>query len=121
VDSRDWQVISPDHEHIQEIGASILALEKIRPHVPLERCIMAVRFTPEMIGTQFHPEADAEGMAAYLSTEEKRLAVIENHGEDKYYSMIRQLNDPDKIMLTQRMILPTFLDKAINSMSTVEV
>ena len=121
VDSRDWQVISPDHEHIQEIGASILALEKIRPHVPLERCIMAVRFTPEMIGTQFHPEADAEGMAAYLSTDEKRQAVIENHGEDKYYSMIRQLNDPDKIMLTQRMILPSFLDKAINSLSIVEL
>lgn len=119
VDSRDWQVIKPNHKRIEEMGASILALEKIRPHVPLERCIMAMRFTPEMIGTQFHPEADAAGMSAYLSTEEKMNKVIEDLGEDKYFSMIRQLNDPDKITLTQRMIIPTFLDQAIGEMQSV--
>lgn len=121
VDSRDWQVVKPNHKRIEEMGASILALEKIRPHVPLERCIMAMRFTPEMIGTQFHPEADAVGMSAYLSTEEKMNKVIEDLGEDKYFSMIRQLNDPDKITLTQRMIIPTFLDMAIGEMQSVAV
>lgn len=72
VDSRDYQVIQPDHNKIREMGASILAIEKNRPHVPLERAIMAVRFNDNMIGTQFHPEADAVGMSLYLQTPEKR-------------------------------------------------
>jgi GMP synthase-like glutamine amidotransferase len=119
VDSRNWQVIQPDHEKIEMIGATVLALEKIRPHVDLERCIMAVRFNDCFFGTQFHPEADSTGMSEYLQTEEKRITVIENHGLEKYESMVTQLNDPDKISLTQSMILPTFLDIAIHTRQSV--
>ena len=54
------------------MGASILCIEKSRPHVPYERAIMAMRFNEYMIGTQFHPEADAAGMSIHLQTEEKR-------------------------------------------------
>lgn len=119
VDSRDWQVIQPDHEKIEMLGATVLALEKIRPHVDLERCIMAVRFSDSFFGTQFHPEADSSGMSAYLQTEEKRKMIIENHGLEKFESMVTQLNDPDKISLTQSMILPTFLDMAIHARQSV--
>ena len=119
VNSRDWQVIQPDHEKIEMIGATVLALEKIRPHVDLERCIMAVRFSDAFFGTQFHPEADSSGMSAYLQTEEKRKTIIENHGLEKFESMVTQLNDPDKISLTQSMILPTFLDMAIHARQSV--
>jgi GMP synthase-like glutamine amidotransferase len=66
VDSRDYQVIEADRNRVQELGATILAIEKERPHVPLERAIMAIRFNENMIGTQFHPEADAIGMSMYL-------------------------------------------------------
>src|SRR5690606_2323055 len=62
VDSRDWQVIEPDEATFEQFGAKILALEKERPNVDLERCIMAIRFSDEIIGTQFHPEADPTGM-----------------------------------------------------------
>ena len=79
VDSRDFQVIQPRHNRLRELGASILAIEKSRPHVPYERAIMALRFNDHMIGTQFHPEADAVGMSLYLQTEEKKKTVIENH------------------------------------------
>lgn len=119
VDSRDWQVIQPDHEKIEMMGATVLALEKIRPHIDLERCIMAVRFSDSFFGTQFHPEADSSGMSAYLQTEEKRKTIIENHGLEKFESMVTQLNDPDKISLTQSMILPTFLDMAIHARQTI--
>ncbi len=78
----------------------ILALEKDRPHVPFERAIMAIRFNDYFIGTQFHPEADAIGMSMYLQREDKKKTVIENHGEEKWQSMIDQLNDPDKILFT---------------------
>jgi GMP synthase-like glutamine amidotransferase len=120
VDSRDYQVTQPNHETIRKIGASILAIEKERPHIPLERAIMAVRFNEYMIGTQFHPEADSIGMTMYLLREDKKNTVIENHGYDKWKSMIRHLNDPDKILLTYSHVIPNFLQQAVDSLQSVE-
>ncbi len=116
VDSRDFQVIRPNFAKIGSMGGTILAIEKERPHVPLERAIMAVRFNEYMIGTQFHPEADAVGMSMHLQTEEKKKTVIDNYGFDKWESMIVQLNDPEKIMWTYNRILPNFLQIAMGSM-----
>jgi len=117
VDSRNFQVIGPDHEKLDKLGGYLLAIEKERPHVPLERAVMAIRFNPYMIGTQFHPEADAAGMSMYLQREDKRLAVIAEHGEEKWKSMIEQLDDPDKIRWTYSHVLPNFLDNALNGIS----
>ncbi len=121
VDSRDYQITQPNHNKIKEMGGSILAIEKARPHVPLERAVMAIRFNDQMIGTQFHPEADAVGMSLYLQTPEKKEVVIAAHGQEKWQSMIDQLNDPDKIMNTYAHILPNFLNMAVNKMELVEV
>lgn len=113
VDSRNYQVVEPDHERLQKKGATVLAIEKERPHVPLERAIMGIRFNDYMVGTQFHPEADAPGMSRYLQREDKKQMVIKNHGFEKWQSMIEQLNDPDKILYTYSHILPNFLNLAI--------
>jgi GMP synthase-like glutamine amidotransferase len=112
VDSRDYQVIQPNHQRLRQMGANILCIEKDRPHVPLERAVMGIRFSPYFLGTQFHPEADALGMSMYLKTEEKKRTVIENHGEEKWRSMIEHLEDPDKIMYTNSHVLPNFLRTA---------
>jgi hypothetical protein len=98
------------------MGATILAIEKERPHVPLERAIMSIRFNENMIGTQFHPEADAVGMKMYFETEEKKKTVIENYGLEKWQSMIDHLNDPDKITWTYSHIIPNFLDTALENL-----
>jgi len=116
VDSRDFQVVNPHHEKLNELGANILAIEKARPHVPYERAIMAIRFNEHMIGTQFHPEADAIGMLIHLQGGEKKKTVIENHGEQKWKYMIEQLNDPDKIMNTYSHVLPNFLETSLNEL-----
>jgi len=121
VDSRDYQVIEPRHNNLIEMGATILAIEKERPHILLERAIMAVRFNEYMIGTQFHPEADPVGMTMHLQTEEKKKTVIENHGEEKWASMIEHLNDPDKIIFTYQHVLPNFLQFAVQSLQLVEI
>ncbi len=112
VDSRDYQIIEPNHNRFKELSASILAIEKERLHVPYERAIMGIRFNDYFIGTQFHPEADAIGMSMYLQREDKKKTVIENHGELKWKSMIEHLNDPDKILFTYNHILPNFLNVA---------
>jgi homoserine O-succinyltransferase len=119
VDSRDYQVIQPNHDLLSDMGARLLCIEKSRPHVPYERAIMGIRFNDYMIGTQFHPEADASGMSLHLQTEEKRKTVIESHGEDKLISMLQHLNDPDKIMWTHKHILPNFLNQAIEQFQEV--
>jgi GMP synthase-like glutamine amidotransferase len=114
VDSRSYQVIEPDHDRLAAMGGLVLAIEKERPHVPLERALMAVRFNEYMIGTQFHPEADAAGMSMYLQREDRKATVIAEHGEEKWRSMIEQLDDPDKIRYTYSHLIPNFLDYALS-------
>jgi len=118
VDSRDWQVIEPKMDILYK-GAKILCIEKERSHVPLERAIMAIRFNEYFFGTQFHPEADAVGMSMYLQMEEKKKTVIENHGHEKWESMLKHLDDPDKILWTYSHILPNYLNAAVESLQTV--
>jgi len=113
VDSRSYQVIQPDEKKLTEMGAQVLAIEKERPHIPLERAIMAVRFSEYMIGTQFHPEADPTGMSIHLQTPDRKKTVISEYGEPKWQSMIEQLNDPDKILWTHSHVIPNFLDYAL--------
>lgn len=113
VDSRDWQVTAPNYDVIDALDASLLCIEKDRPHINLERAIMGFRLNEFMIGTQFHPEADAKGMSMYLQTADKKAAVIKQHGLAKWESMIEQLQDPDKILFTYSHILPNFLQIAL--------
>jgi GMP synthase-like glutamine amidotransferase len=116
VDSRDYQVTQPNLQLLKEMGSEVLCIEKQRPHVPYERAVMGIRFNDYMIGTQFHPEADAVGMSMYLQTDEKKNNVIENHGFEKWSSMLHHLNDPDKIMRTYSHILPNFLNISLEQL-----
>jgi GMP synthase-like glutamine amidotransferase len=120
VDSRDFQVIKPNYSKIRQMGGRILAIEKERPHVPLERAMMAFRFNEYMVGTQFHPEADAIGMSMYLQRADKKETVIKSHGFKKWQSMIEHLNDPDKILYTYSQVLPNFLNHAIGQLAFAE-
>ncbi|MEM9885240.1 MAG: GMP synthase [Bacteroidota bacterium] len=119
-DFRRWQFIQPDLEQFEALGASILALEKIRPHVPLERAIMAVRFSPEMIGVQFHPEADADGMIEHFKKEELKKEIIRKHGKDKYNSLMCDLSIPKRIEHTHNTVIPNFMEDAITSLLSMK-
>lgn len=121
VDSRDYQVVQPNEERLKELDAKILCIEKERPHVPYERAVMGVRFSDYFIGTQFHPEADPIGMTIHLKTEKRKKIVLQNHGIEKWKSMIEQLNDPDKILCTHDHVLPNFLKIALNSLQEIYV
>lgn len=113
VDSRDWQVIDAADKNFHLSGAEVLAIEKERPDIDMERCIMSIRFTKEIVGTQFHPEADPSGMQLYLLEDGKKEAIIATHGEEKYNNMLHDLENPHKILLTQHLVLPNFLNEAI--------
>ncbi|MEL6391159.1 MAG: GMP synthase [Bacteroidota bacterium] len=115
-DFRRFQAIQPDKKRMEEMGAKVLCLEKKRPHIPLERAIMAIRFSPEILGTQFHPEADPEGMLAHFSRPEIKTEVVAEHGRDKWLRMIGDLMDPRKINRTHDTVIPGFLEYAIEEL-----
>lgn len=112
-DFRDWQVTQPDVDKIESMGGSILSIEKDRPHVPLERATTAIRLNRAMVGVQFHPEADVEGMIKHFHQDHRRQHVIEHHGLDKYNETIERMRHPDYLALTHQTVLPNFLRSAI--------
>lgn len=113
VDSRDWQLIQPRLRVFKEHGATILSLEKLRTHLEYERAIMAVRFSEEFVGTQFHPEADPYGMKKHFEIPANREIILKNYSVRKYNDMMRNLEAPDHIAKTHSTIIPAFIDNAI--------
>lgn len=112
-DFRKWQVTSPNETQLEQLGAEIIAIEKERPHVPFERAMMGIRLSPEMIGTQFHPEAHPPGMKWHFEQPERRKAILENYSTTKYQRVLDLLDDENYLDKTYHTILPFFLRNAI--------
>ncbi|MBK8632915.1 MAG: GMP synthase [Saprospiraceae bacterium] len=121
VESRDWQVIQPDLATFEKKGCELLALEKMRSHVDYERALMAVKFSDEIYGTQFHPEADPVGLDKYLRMDDTREKLVSQFGEEKYLRTLAQTANPNKIELTKEMILPGFIRNCIHKMQHLEM
>lgn len=120
-DFRDWQVIQPKREVMEKQGFKILSLEKIRPHVDLERAITGIRLNSEMVGVQFHPEADPEGMYFHFSKPEQKEIIIKNHGLAKYEQILERLKREDYIEKTYQTILPNFFREAAQKVKHEEL
>lgn len=116
VDSREWQVVNPDEERFRALGAELLAIEKERPHVALPRAMMAIRFNEYFFGAQFHPEAEPKGMKIRMFGADKKQLIIDEYGQARYDDMLASLNDPDKIVLTHKTIIPNFIYQALQSL-----
>ncbi|MCX8473588.1 MAG: homoserine O-succinyltransferase [Sediminibacterium sp.] len=113
VDNREYQVIEDPNTSQPNQKIKVLALEKQRPHVPLPQAFMALRFNDFFIGTQFHPEATIESITYYLYDEKNKASIIDNHGFDKWQYMTSILHDEDKLMFTNKTLIPNFLDYAM--------
>lgn len=111
-DFRQYQCVQPDRELMARMGVKVLAIEKIRPHVPLERALMALRLSDDWFAVQFHPEAHAAGMMEHFIKRSFRRKAIDIRGKDKYSRMIEDLGDPDKLEKTNTTVLPSFLAEA---------
>ncbi len=116
IDSRDYQVVQPKLSVFVKKGAKILSLEKIRDHVQYERAIMAVRFTDQLVGTQFHPEADPISFISQLRNKEVKERIRKMKGKRKFRNMLENLIDDDKIYRTNETLIPNFLRYAISDL-----
>ena len=74
---------------------------------------MAVRITDEIVGTQFHPEADPASMYYHFRKPDRKEHVISKYGEKKYYEMLELLELEDGIKLTRKTVLPNFIKNAL--------
>lgn len=113
LESRYYQITEPNDAVIASMGASIIILEKDRPSVPLERAIMGVKFNSHMYGVQFHPEADPSLLDAYFTQPEVKDSMIESFGELKWKKTHHSIKDPTKVEATFSIMIPNFLNKAI--------
>ncbi len=120
VDMREWQLIQPRRKVFRDHGAEIISLEKIRTHIEYERAIMAVRFSDEIVGTQFHPEADPYGMKVHFAKEENKQKVLTNYSIRKYHSMMNHLEDPERIKHTHNTVLPAFVNNALEKLEVLK-
>ncbi len=121
VDSRDYQVVGPHEWKLDTLDGKVLCREKIRAHVSLERAVMAIRFSHEIFGVQFHPEADSVGMMHYYLQEDKRKLIIKLFGKKRYEDMLEHLDDDDKIMKTNHTIIPLFLQQAADAIDSAKL
>ena len=115
MESRSYQIIAPNDEKINLMNAQIMALEKMRPSVPLERAIMAIKFSEKMYGVQFHPEADLRELVVYFNEPSTKETIIEEFGIEKWERIMNHLDETSPIHYTYTHLIPNFLDKAILS------
>jgi GMP synthase-like glutamine amidotransferase len=113
LESRLYQIIEPNDEVIDKMNAKIIALEKNRPTIQLERAIMALEFSANMTGVQFHPEAETQELIHYFHREDIKESIIENFGIEKWNSIIDALVHPSLIKDTYAKMIPNFLNNAI--------
>lgn len=115
-DFRKWQVVQPDQDALDKIGAEVLAIERFRQDPAHERALMSIRINPEMVGVQFHPEADPDGMLIHFGEEERRMAIVKKYGEDSFQLIIDRLEKPEYLAHTYNTIIPNFLTQAIDTL-----
>lgn len=77
---------------------------------------MGIRVSPEIVGVQFHPEADRQSMLVHFQKPEIRDKVIRNKNKDKYNIILHRLEDPVYLRPTRRTVLPNFLNHAVENL-----
>lgn len=107
-DNRDYQVIST-----VELPEESFILATEQTNITDTNAIMAIQFNEYMWGTQFHPEADAQGMFSYLQREERKQQVIQIHGMKKWEEMVQHVNNPMALNNTRNRTIPNFLKSAL--------
>lgn len=120
-DFRGWQVVRPASDRLDALGGAVLAWEDspseddtANPGAT-DRAVMAVRLSSEIVGVQFHPEADPDGMLTHLQHPDRRATVIDRHGQTKYERLLRRLRTMNELRQTHATVVPTFLRRAIES------
>jgi homoserine O-succinyltransferase/O-acetyltransferase len=118
-DIRQFQVNEPDEKVMKELRAKVLSYEIVDDDEKAEPALASIRISDEIVGTQFHPEADPDSMLYHFKQDERKKQVVEKYGEERYFDMIKILERPDTIKKTRKTVIPSFLNNAIEELTTV--
>jgi len=118
-DIREFQVTNPNKKVIDDMGAKILSYEFLVDNAEGEPALAAVRISNEIVGTQFHPEADPESMLFHFNRPDEKKQIVDTYGEEKYNRMLEILQEPNAVKLTRKTVIPNFLNGAIDELNKV--
>lgn len=113
LESRSYQIIEPHDENLKNMGAKIIALEKHRPEVPLERAVMGIQFSPFMYGVQFHPEGDPKKLIPYFNRSDVKDMMLSEFGISKWQQTLDLIESPETLQTTYQFFIPNFLDNLL--------
>ena len=113
-DFRKYEVVSPDEKKLKAMDAEITAMERIEVEDISDKALMAIRFSNEWFGTQFHPEAHPDGMLVYLRRRDKKEMILHTYGMNTYEEMMHNAIHPGRLTPTRDHILPGFIKGAID-------
>jgi len=118
-DIREYQVTNPNKKVINDMRAKILSYEILDDNAVGESAIAAVRISNEIVGTQFHPEADPESMLYHFNRPDEKKQIVDTYGEERYNRMLEILQEPNAVKLIRKTVIPNFLNKAIDELNKV--
>jgi homoserine O-succinyltransferase/O-acetyltransferase len=113
---RTWEAIDPDEARIAQLGGSILARES-RDGVSKGKALLAFDLAPGIECTQFHPEADRQGVIVWVSKREQAQAFVDTYGLVTYDRMLRTLDNPERIAKTFSLMIPGWLSRKFNALA----
>jgi hypothetical protein len=123
---REWEAVGLDRARLAEIGGELWATEsRVDPDTlalvpgasPKGDGLLVFRFSANIEGTQFHPEADRDGAMAWLVRPEQTAAAVEAYGELTYARMIKSLDDPARLVRTFERFIPGWLGRKFDEIA----
>jgi len=110
---REWQAMDLDEKRLGR--GALLARESLPGKTDEGEALLACRFAPGIVGTQFHPEADREGATAYIEENAERLKG--SYGEKGFQQMSEIVNNPNGLMRTYTLLIPSWLTLRFNELA----
>ncbi len=117
---RRYEAVDLDEKKLKGMGGQLLAVES-RPggNVDKGRGLIGFDFTPGVVGTQFHPEADRMGVLAWINRPEHAAAFKDAYGNSLYERMMQTLADPNRLGRTFALVIPGWLTSRFNQLAQV--
>jgi GMP synthase-like glutamine amidotransferase len=125
---REWQAVGLDRARLAQMGGELWATEsRVDPETLAVLPgaahkgdgLLVFRFSANLEGTQFHPEADKEGALEWILRPEQTKAAIDAYGEAMYRRMLKSLDDPTRLARTFERFIPGWLDRKFDELAAL--
>lgn len=112
---RFWEAVNLDARRLDALGGKVLARESRPGRDDKGQALLAFQYAPGILATQFHPEADRQGLSVWVHNPEHASAFKKAYGEELYQRMLKTLDDPSRVARTFALFVPTWLTDRFNA------